>query len=288
MKSKYLFLQLPRSGLCNKLLIWAGALVWSHKHQVNLIVKGWFHLPIGSMLRFENKKRYYSNFFISNSKWTIFPAIKFRNSTTITSIDSPLLGDENYFRYKSEAYIKDFTKLAPYHNLIVQSFFKLIRPTILMKAESIQPPFIAVHIRKGDFVKIGFAIELDYYVNAIHQLRSKFENTPHVVVFSDGFEHELAEVLNLTNVSLFPTENDLIDLLVMSKTKILITAYESSYSYWAAFISNAVVLHHPKATVVQSRPVVINNNLYEGVFPLNSHWPSLLESNISALKHTIN
>ena len=134
------------------------------------------------------------------------------------------------------------------------------------KYKSEKSPVIGVHIRRGDFVKNGSAVNLDYYIQVIKTIRFINGNNLPVTVFSDGHRAELNPILQLNNVEIFDSKDDLIDLLTLSKSKILITSIGSSYSYWAAFMNNGVVIHHPKSWVPQCRPVEINKENFEGLF----------------------
>jgi hypothetical protein len=51
------------------------------------------------------------------------------------------------------------------------------------------------------------------------------------------------------------------DMLVLSKSKIIITSMGSTFSYWAAFLSDADVINNP----LDVHPRLRNeNNLFEG------------------------
>ena len=43
---------------------------------------------------------------------------------------------------------------------------------------------VSIHIRRGDYVKLGWVCNLDYYKNAITEI-VKHEKYPHFYIFSD-------------------------------------------------------------------------------------------------------
>ena len=47
--------KLPRTGLGNKLTVWARAVVFAHNNNLPLITTGWWHIPIGTILRRETQ-----------------------------------------------------------------------------------------------------------------------------------------------------------------------------------------------------------------------------------------
>jgi len=277
-----LYLKFPRYGLCNKIITWAKAFVWCKENDADLFVKSWVHIPIGSVLRREKSKRWYKNFFVTPTL-PLLKKIHFRNASVIKSLNDHKNNAEQYYKFESTPLIEDIPLLSCYRNEIISSFFGMIEEEQLMILDKIKTPKIGVHIRRGDFITNGSVLDLTYYINIINDLRKINGNSLEVVIFSDGHEEELLSVLELPNVSLFQTVNDLIDLIVLSKSEILVTTKGSSYSYWAGFISNAVIIHHPETWVKECRPKEINTVKYEGVYPEANCWPDLLIKNIKVI-----
>ncbi|QXP80019.1 MULTISPECIES: alpha-1,2-fucosyltransferase [Winogradskyella] len=277
-----LYLKFPRYGLCNKIITWAKAFVWCKENDADLFVKSWVHVPIGSVLRREKAKRWYRNFFITPSM-PFLKKIKFFKAPIIHSIDDDKIKGNQYYKFESTPLITDIPLLANYRNEIITSFFEMIEEKHLKTLEQIKSPIIGVHIRRGDFITNGSVLDLTYYIDVINDLRKINGNNLEVVIFSDGHENELLSILELPNVSLFKTVNDLIDLIVLSRSEILVTTKGSSYSYWAGFISDAAVIHHPETWVKECRPEKINTLKYEGVYPEANCWPDLLIKNIKVI-----
>lgn len=280
--SNSVHLLLPRYGLCNKLLTWAKALVLANKTGKKLLVRGWFHFSIGPWLRGETNKRLY-NGLLHQTPFVQFWLSKLFQPEAINYqilLKSPLNTDD----FKETPYISDLPILANYYQEIKDAFLSLIKPDQLKAIAKLPTPIIGIHIRRGDYVTIGSTTDLNYFKEHILKLRQLLRFEAPVTIFTDGKPNELETLLEIANVAIFPSQNDLIDLLALSKSKILITSKASSYSYWAAFMSEAVVLHHPQTWVKQCRPSDINQHLFEGIIDWNTKQPDLFLENIQKFK----
>jgi hypothetical protein len=107
--------------------------------------------------------------------------------------------------------------------------------------------YAAAHIRLGDFrappsdelrrtFRDGERIPPTWYVRAIKQVRNAYPDLP-VHVYSDGHEHELAEITSIGGVTLKREPNDVADLLALAQARLLIGS-SSTFSRWAAFLGN--------------------------------------------------
>ena len=92
-----------------------------------------------------------------------------------------------------------------------------------------------------------------------------------VSVFTDGFRHEFDQLFKLNNIILIEGNSDLEDLLLLSKSKIIVTSASSTFSYWAGFLSDACLIMHPDHVNTLIRPENDSHELYEGdLDPTNS------------------
>ena len=57
------YIKFPKTGLGNKMLVWARGYVFAHINGMQLITSSWFHLSFGAFIRNENKKRIYAGYF---------------------------------------------------------------------------------------------------------------------------------------------------------------------------------------------------------------------------------
>lgn len=60
---QFVYADLSKGGLGNKLLVWTRAYAFSKKHSIELITSTWYTFSLGPFLRSENKKRFYWNYF---------------------------------------------------------------------------------------------------------------------------------------------------------------------------------------------------------------------------------
>lgn len=99
---------------------------------------------------------------------------------------------------------------------------------------------ISVHIRRGDYVKIGICLGMEYYEKAIAYIKGKVDN-PVFYVFSDDKEYadDLFKKMDCDYkiVEYEPVNSSIDDIFVMKECKHNIVA-NSSYSWWGAWLNN--------------------------------------------------
>jgi hypothetical protein len=83
---------------------------------------------------------------------------------------------------------------------------------------------------------------LTYFINGITLARKSAGRNLSVKIFSDADKIELTSLLALDNVVWEENNPDILDILLMSKSRIIFTSRSSSFSYWAAFLSEALVV----------------------------------------------
>lgn len=97
---------------------------------------------------------------------------------------------------------------------------------------------VSVHIRRGDYVKLGLTCNLDYYYQAINYINSKVEDA-HFYIFSDDVAW-VKDNLKFDNPHTFVDINDgktgFCDLELMKNCSHNITA-NSTFSWWAAYLN---------------------------------------------------
>lgn len=97
---------------------------------------------------------------------------------------------------------------------------------------------VSIHIRRGDYVKLGWVQDMSYYEKAIKQIKEKVKN-PHFFIFSDDLAW-VRENLKLTEAHTFVDINDgntgYFDLELMKNCKHNIIA-NSTFSWWASYLN---------------------------------------------------
>ena len=111
----------------------------------------------------------------------------------------------------------------------------------IVEAKTIKP--IAIHIRRGDYVSQASRYGLlgkEYYLKALAKI-SEISEINAVWIFSDGSDSILESVIGIKHpveIIRKPVEvTDLDVLLIMSKCSFHVIA-NSTYSWWAAFLSD--------------------------------------------------
>ena len=240
---------LPRYGLCNRLFIWANGVVFAELNSLKLYVNGWYKTPIGPWLRNERVKRFYSLYFNhSTNILGLFIRTAFLNSKcvknpSLSTILNPPIKNNTYVFNKMPNKTEYFLDLKEHKSTIKTALYSSLSKKVLRELSSFNnEKKIGVHIRLGDFITINKAQKLTYYIDAINFVRKEFNNLP-VKIFTDGYEEQIKEVMKLGNVALANNKTDIADLLELSTCDIIITTLDSTFSYWAAFLSDAIILH---------------------------------------------
>jgi hypothetical protein len=105
----------------------------------------------------------------------------------------------------------------------------------------IEPEFITrIHIRKGDFVRLNLDLSLDWYVAALDLLMSK-NNVQSIQVITDDVEWYYQNVFRKTEWPIEKSRDVLQNFESLALSSNLVLS-RSSFSWWAAAISNAKVI----------------------------------------------
>lgn len=97
---------------------------------------------------------------------------------------------------------------------------------------------VSIHIRRGDYRKLGLALNMDYYIKAIEYIQQHVEN-PYFIVFSDEISWVKNHML-LPEKSYFVNQignlKDYEELMLMSYCKHNIIS-NSTFSWWGAWLN---------------------------------------------------
>ena len=228
MSIKYVYPDLPRTGLCNMLFPWARAILFARDNSLSVLAPQWVKVGrIGPWLRGERDKRYYFRQF-TNAGYVG----GLRRQLVLRFCGSHIRrfsGMGNYFR--------DFMMESEYlHKALMQ----ITSPKVLAAVDRLPGEFIGAHIRRGDFVTIGLALQPDYYVKAIRTAYRTCGKDVPVLVFSDGAENELAFLRPLKdegiNYIVMPKAPAIQDVLSLSRARVLVATNRSTFSEWGAFL----------------------------------------------------
>jgi hypothetical protein len=252
------YVQLPKAGLGNKLIVWARAYVFTQRYSFKFYRNSWFYFNLGPWIRQEKKKRTYFYYFTSWSFKSciltfIIPFIPKKfiiwNPETVEISKKFKI---YFFNWNNSFYDFFLQNIHSKKNIYEGLLFELTKK-IREKILALESPEIGVHIRRGDWKYSAWWIDNDYYIKRIKEIRLKTgnENLP-VTIFSDGRIDEIKEILLLNNVSLAKNNEDILDIFQLSQSKYIILSRGSSFGYWAAFFSEAMVILHPEDEINQN------------------------------------
>lgn len=297
---------MPRAGIGNKLFVWAKAVALARKYKSTYFVTSWVHWPLGTLIRNEVKKRFYLNYFKKNtSSYFInlyFTCIKifypqkcFHESDDVFSIDLSETKCTFINIYRFPRYVDYFKGIKEYRKEVIAELYSIIHPKTLALVNSHVAPIVSVHIRLGDFKPLEHINNFknvghtrtpaNYFIEWIRFLKAYISPTLNFYIFTDGHKNEIEEVLNETeNYTLVNTGNDLSDMLIMSRSKIIITSAGSTFSYWAGFLSDSILIKHPDHIHADIRPENVNATYFEGSISDFDNIPEKLRNNLDAIK----
>jgi CBS domain-containing protein len=288
MKAK-VYVKFQKTGLGNMLLIWAKGLVFGHLNNIEVITSSWWGFHWGALIRRERKTRLYIGYFKETSIIKQIK-IKYYEKFKIKEKEPQIKLLRDFEKKKAEIYIFNeiitdsdpFGALRNNEILIKNSLYNLLTVNMKSKLGKYKSPVIGVHIRRGDF-KLGSQLtSLEYFIAGIILVRKEIGESAPVTIFTDASIDEIAEVMALENVLLAENKPDILDILLLSMSKVIILSGSSTFGYWAAFLSNAFVIR-PK---VDWLPLVKNNNLNTGYKEIR--WNHENEADNSLIKDNIN
>lgn len=289
--------KIPRAGLGNQLFPLMKAVVKSQLTGLPLIVINYRQFSIGPYLRREKSKRRYTDYFTFEKN--IFSAClnaarvrlfrgRIVNEPPLKQVNESVQGEFLYFYTAPPHWSDYFFELKDYHDTVVGSFYAMIQPRILEIVKVQKVPCIGVHIRMGDFRKLQAGEDFAkhgtvrtpeaYFVEMITAIRQIAGKMLPVTVFTDGYRHEFNELFNLPAVTMMEGNADIVDLILLSHSRVIVASATSTFSYWAGFLSAAVLIMHPGHIHESIRPPQFNNTWFEGCLEQGNPADLLVEN----------
>lgn len=294
--------KLPKTGLGNQLFPLLKAYLFADLNKLPIKVTGYNQLKVGPYLRGDKSKRNYKGYFtfekgMLGAQVNKYMLLKYRHYEVLFEPGICKLinakGKQLYIFHRLPHWSDYFCDLKDHRKLVIQLFMNILTPRIQDKFNQGQVPFIGVHVRMGDFRKLKEGEDfsnsgvvrtpMEYFINVVKGIRNIHGADLPISIFTDGHTYELKELLHLANTQVVEGNPDIVDLLLLSKSKIIITSAGSTFSYWAGFLSNAAMIMHPDHIYQSIRPDDIQQRFYEG--PFDEH-NTLLVNNIKAITWT--
>lgn len=113
---------------------------------------------------------------------------------------------------------------------------------------------VAVHVRRTDYQKLGWLLDMSYYERAAAVFHNETEN-PVFYIFSDDLQYCFDCLPFYANM--YVSKGELMDFWLMSQCKHNIIA-NSSYSFWAAYLNenpDKIVVYPKNWVIKMAHPV---------------------------------
>lgn len=243
------YIRFPKTGLGNMLLVWARGAVFAHLNSLPYYTSSWWGIRWGALIRGERKKRLYRGYFKETSlskKLCLSLGSRFGKVYTQPPLQQLMPEEiESHDLFVFNKVITDndlFGGLRDHKDLIQKELYKILSPAIKKILQESAPPVIGIHIRRGDFKIANPVTPNEFFIKGITLIReAEGKNLP-VTIFTDAEESEIQDLLTLPETYLAEPKPDIVDILLLSQSKILLLSKSSSFSYWGAFLSDAIVI----------------------------------------------
>ncbi len=252
----YAYPRLNTNGLGNLLWIWGKCFLWSKDQGVQVIAPNWVQFHPFRYITLNPDLRNYWGYFTNKGyikgwrKYYLLCKCKKLSIETLEKGKPGFAFDESKVIVFSN--MGNFTSFIGRHREIYSELLRIAHPGCLPEVLQ-SSPFVAIHIRRGDFgkgtdeeLRMGMAnlqIPLSWYIVALRSLRVAVGHPFRVIIFSDGNDKELQNLLQEPDVKRSYEKNALKDLLLMSSAAALI-ASRSSFSLWASYLGQIPTLYH--------------------------------------------
>lgn len=231
MNEKFVYAELPRTGLCNMLFPWARAVIFARDSGCAMLAPQWVKIQrLGPWIRGEVDKRYYFN--------------QFTNAGYVKGVSRILTLAFRRSRVRVFRGIgAGFDEIYQEANYLREELLRIASTDVVNRLDAIKYPYIALHLRRGDFVRTGLSLDKSYYIRALGIAKEMFGRDLQTLVFSDAPDNEIGYLINgFKNVRRAKRAPALSDMLALSRATVLIGTNNSSFSLWGAFLGSGISL----------------------------------------------
>jgi hypothetical protein len=252
-------------GLSNCLFVISRAIIIANENNYTLINPTWERIGLGQYIRREKDKRNYFGLFKKTGVKGLKKYLLIYLGKKLDSI--------NQYSEKSilpqiivvKGLSDYFESLLPYQGMIKQWILDNTKTkSIINECDN----YIGIHIRMGDYSQERRA-PVEWYIDKILEVKNITQNRSEFMLFSDGTDEELKDILKIDGVYKCYAGNALADILSLSNCCFIIGS-DSTFSGWAAFLGQKPAVfpkkHFGKVLINQENEVVLNN---EDDFPTN-------------------
>lgn len=275
--SLFIYPNLPQTGLANMLFIWARARVACEKHNAIMIPPQWFKpFRIGPLLRREKSLRYYLKDFHPSDfpRWKKFKLLTFTKKfpeEEINNLQLQNIKQDHVLVFEGDK--KYFTPILKNRDLVYQSLIDISSDIVKSTFDKAREEnYIGVHVRRGDFKITKQTIPNNWYVKTCQFTRNVLGESIPIKVFSDAPKSELEDLLSLPNIALVEGNPALLDILMLSHSKIIIGTSMSTFSLWASYLGQKITIWSPVSPGVYGYGLHTNQHVaanWDGCYDIN-------------------
>lgn len=240
------FPELDDSGLGNMLVPWAKCLIWCRDQNVEMIAPHWGRQGAAR----DYRACFADDGYVTGLRRRILLTLGSRKNEGEAQVRSKsLLPVIRTFRG-----LEHVEPVLGRHQDVADELTRITNPGL--RPDPLTAPFIALHVRRGDFatgpeeaLRTGAANlqqPIRWYVEALHALRQSVQADASAIIFSDGTDDELAPLLSIDGVRRSPYHAAITDILLLSRAAAII-ASRSTFSAWASFLGQTPALYFPGA-----------------------------------------
>lgn len=236
--SVYAYPVVGRTGLGNMLITWARAVVFAKETGAKLIAPAWTNFwRIGPIVRREKDKRLYLGQFTNDGY--VKGLSRFLRLVCLRHVDEHKYNGEQNCVVKFSGHEEGMRFVLKHLDIVKSELLRITDSTINKRLDELPQRFIGVHLRLGDFARIGFALDADYYRRAIRRaLHVCGMDTP-ICLFSDAKDGQIPYLAaEFPTLEIMPKAPALQDILSLSRAKVLVATNRSTFSAWAAVLGN--------------------------------------------------
>ncbi len=249
------YFRISGPGLANCMFFAAKAYVACSKAKGTMISPTWIKFSIGPYIRHEKDKRAYTSLFKNSG---------ISGLRKILAIIDCKLRSQRYSVFSDLGnYFGDLQDSQP----LVRNYFEsIVYPETIAQVKTPLTDKIAIHVRLGDYLP-HLRIPISWYVDVVKEIM-KVNHHQQFVLFSDGNDDELKDLLEIPNVKRHFFGNAFADMWAISNCKLLI-ASDSTFSAWGAFLGNVPIIFNRRHF-----PAVYGDNGNEFVLGDSCNLPS--------------
>ena len=236
----YSFFRISGPGLANCMIIAAKAYCVAKESGARFIEPTWFKLSIGPYIRGEKDKRHYFKIFntIGVSGLSKLMVLLRKSDYDDDNLLAFINASSGVCRIRKMR--KLFQDMDPtvsieyFDSLVTHKTKEALRGVCFEKT-------VAIHVRLGDYHLTDFILDIRWYKNIINNLNNTFNNL-NFLLFSDGNDNELKDLISIPNVKRVFFGNAIADIIAISRCSLLIGS-NSTFSGMGCFISQIPAIY---------------------------------------------